>query len=332
MKKENESGAVLEVGSGLSILPVQSEGSGLNRVNGSVRNLIEDWLRGMGLKTREAYQGDLKDFSHFLGLRSPEEAINNLVQSGSVRANELTLKYRNDLKERGLKTSTINRRISAIRSVIKLARILGWVNWSLEIGGERKETYRDTSGPGRNGFKMILENLKARKDKKGIRDLAILKLLHDLGLRRGEVVSLDLKHLDLAGGKILILGKGRESRIPLTLPESTQQALADWLSIRGSDPGPLFTSLDRAKKGNGRITGEAIYYLVRGLGEKAGIKTRPHGIRHLAITEALDLTQGNLRAVQRFSRHRDVRILNVYDDNRQDLGGDVARMVAETGI
>ena len=53
----------------------------------------------------------------------------------------------------------------------------------------------------------------------------------------------------------------------------------------------------------------------------------PHGLRHAAITAALDLT-GDLQAVQRFSRHKDVRTLTVYDDNRQDLGGDVARRVA----
>ena len=48
--------------------------------------------------------------------------------------------------------------------------------------------------------------------------------------------------------------------------------------------------------------------------------------------EALDLTNGNTRAVQRFSRHRDLRTLGRYDDNRiddnrTDLGGDVARLV-----
>jgi hypothetical protein len=35
-----------------------------------------------------------------------------------------------------------------------------------------------------------------------------------------------------------------------------------------------------------------------------------------------------IRAVQRFSRHRDVRILERYDDNRRDLAGDVAKQVA----
>ena len=52
------------------------------------------------------------------------------------------------------------------------------------------------------------------------------------------------------------------------------------------------------------------------------------GVGFVLLTEALDLTNGNIRAVQRYSRHRDLRILNLYDDNRTDLGGDVARLVA----
>ena len=64
------------------------------------------------------------------------------------------------------------------------------------------------------------------------------------------------------------------------------------------------------------------------LGLKAGLTVRPHGLRHLAITSALDLTHGDVRAVQKFSRHKDMRVLNLYDDNRQDLAGDVARLVA----
>jgi integrase len=68
--------------------------------------------------------------------------------------------------------------------------------------------------------------------------------------------------------------------------------------------------------------------MVRELGRKIGLKVWPHGLRHTAITEALDLTGGNVRAVQRFSRHRDVRVLERYDDNRRDLGGEVAKQVA----
>jgi integrase/recombinase XerC len=147
-------------------------------------------------------------------------------------------------------------------------------------------------------------------------------------LRRAEVCSLDLAHLDLQGGAIEVLGKGRSRRERLSLPGPTREALAAWVQARGPAPGPLFTSLDRAGKGDGRLTGSAIYTIVRGLGHKAGLVARPHGLRHAAITEALDRTHGDVRKVQRFSRHRDVRVLLRYDDARQDLAGEVARLVS----
>jgi integrase/recombinase XerC len=42
----------------------------------------------------------------------------------------------------------------------------------------------------------------------------------------------------------------------------------------------------------------------------------------------LDATGGDFRKVAKFSRHKDIKVLFFYDDNRQDLGGDVAAMVA----
>lgn len=98
--------------------------------------------------------------------------------------------------------------------------------------------------------------------------------------------------------------------------------------MRGIAPGPLFTNLDHGHAAR-RLTGRGVYDVVRELGAAAGLRVRPHGLRHAAITEALDRTHGDLRAVQRFSRHRDLRLLLVYDDNREDLGGQVARLVAE---
>src|SRR5439155_20366744 len=155
-----------------------------------------------------------------------------------------------------------------------------------------------------------------------------LRLLFDLGLRRSEVVRLDRADWDRAAGTLAVLGKGRTAKVALTLPPPTQAALERWLAVRGQEPGPLFRSLDRARKGSGRLTGAGLYALVRRLGQQAGLKVWPHGLRHAAITEALDRTGGDVRAVQRFSRHRDLKTLQRYDDNRADLAGDVARRVA----
>jgi integrase/recombinase XerC len=87
--------------------------------------------------------------------------------------------------------------------------------------------------------------------------------------------------------------------------------------------------MNRANQGDGlRLTAAGLYLMIRELGRKAGLKVWPHGLRHASITEALDATGGNIRAVQRFSRHKDVRVIERYDDNRRDLAGDVARKVA----
>jgi integrase/recombinase XerC len=105
-------------------------------------------------------------------------------------------------------------------------------------------------------------------------------------------------------------------------------ALAAWLAVRGPGWAPLFTSRKRGRTGDRRLTGHAVYQIVSRLGEKAGVRARPHGLRHAAITEALDCTNGDVRKVQRFSRHRNVQTLMRYDDVRQDVSGTVAELVA----
>jgi integrase/recombinase XerC len=67
---------------------------------------------------------------------------------------------------------------------------------------------------------------------------------------------------------------------------------------------------------------------VRGLGEKEGIRVRPHGLRHSAVTATLDAGV-DVRQVRRSSRYARLDMFFVHDDNRQDIAGDVARRVAE---
>lgn len=104
------------------------------------------------------------------------------------------------------------------------------------------------------------------------------------------MVGLDRDDLGLEAGTVMILGKGRTAKEKLTLPAPTQTALRAWVHVRGDTPGPLFVSLDRAKQGDGRLSGSAVYQSVRRLGAAVGLKTRPHALRHSAITDALDLS------------------------------------------
>jgi integrase/recombinase XerC len=254
-----------------------------------------------------------------------------LLSAGHGRANELALRYRAHLQGRGLAAATVNRRLAALRSLVKLGRTLGMVAWALEVDGVPAEGYRDTRGPGADGFRRLLAELDGRQDVKGVRDRAVLRLLFDLGLRRGEVSGLDVADFCPDGLALLVLGKGRSEKARLTLPGPTADAVRAWLAVRpgGADPA-LFVSLDVASRGH-RLTGQAVYLVVRGLGEKAGVRARPHGLRHAAITAALDLLGGDVRRVQKFSRHRNVQTVLRYDDSRRDEGGDIARRVAGEG-
>ena len=172
-----------------------------------------------------------------------------------------------------------------------------------------------------------MEDLQERGDAKGKRDVAIVRLLHDLALRRGEVVSFEADDVDLETGTVSVIGKGRTEKVRYTLPDPTKEALADWMEARGPEAGPLFTNFNRAGR-RGRLSPRAVNYIMEKLGEEIEVTLKPHGLRHSSITQALDATNGDVRAVQKFSRHRDLRTLTVYDDNRQDFHGQVARLVA----
>jgi integrase/recombinase XerC len=69
---------------------------------------------------------------------------------------------------------------------------------------------------------------------------------------------------------------------------------------------------------------------VQKLAKQAGLENdlSPHRLRHTAITMALDASGGDVRRVQRLSRHAKLETLLIYDDNRTDLQGEVTGMLA----
>lgn len=294
-----------------------------------VEHLVKSFLAGRSARTMAAYRGDLADFAAFLEVATAEAATGELLGHGHGRANERALAYRAHLVERGLSAATINRRLAALRSLTKLGRTLGIVGWKLECPSLKSEPYRDTRGPGRGGFERLLSEANKRTDAKGRRDLAILRMLFDLGLRRSEVAGLDVEHLDLEASPatLAVLGKGRTGRVKVTLPEPTCEVLAAWLAVREAGAGALFVNYDRAGKGE-RLSAMSINRVIKDLGSRAGVKVTAHALRHAGITLALDLTGGDVRKVRGFSRHANVQTVMLYDDNRLDMGGEVAALVA----
>jgi integrase/recombinase XerC len=295
--------------------------------------LLQAFLAGRAATTLKAYCADVEDFAAFLGC-GPAAAVSRLLGAGHGAANGVGLAYRQHLQARQLSPATVNRRLAALRSVVKLARTLGMVGWTLDVEGLRAEAYRDVRGPGAGKLKEMLGKVSAGA--KGLRDRALLMLLYHLGLRRKEAVGIDAGDLDLEAGTVAIVGKGRLQQERLTVPRATLDAVLSWLAahpLRASDglppEAPVFVCLSRCAFGR-RLTGHGAYRVVRALGAAAGIKCAPHKVRHSAITRLLDLG-ADLRSVQRFARHKNPAVTIKYDDARQDLAGQLARRLAEDG-
>lgn len=296
---------------------------------GDLAGLVDSFLSGRPARTSAAYAADLEDFRGFVQAVDLQGAIALLVTVEPGIANALGLDYRADMLEtRKLAPATINRRLATLRSIVTLAQTLGLATSPLNVRGVKSQTYRDTKGPGEEGFQKVMAAMAAREDEKAIRDRAILRLLFELALRRGEVAALDYEDVDQKKWTVAVMGKGRTEKQRLTLPETAANDVWAWLFQRGHGPGPLFTNLVRCKERRTRITGSGIYDVIREWGDVVGLKLKPHGFRHAGITAALDATGGDVRSVQKFSRHKNVATLMHYDDQHEDVAGQIASKIS----
>jgi integrase/recombinase XerC len=289
--------------------------------------------------TRQARHWDMVALAHYLGQPGAREAARLFVSGTAGQAGAIGLGFRRHMMDLGQSAATVNRRLATLRRLVKLARRLGLVAWELDVDGLPQERYRETAGPGDDGWRKLLAFATGRAASGshiGARDLVCLRLMHDSGLRISEVIGLDLVDVDVAGRKVAVVGKGRREKQSITINAPTAAALSAWLGIRGPLPGPVFPRMTRANcRGEwnnnwqtiagggkpGRLNPRGLYASVVRLGDAAGVECRPHGLRHSGATRLLDLTNGDVRAVQKWTRHTDVRTVLIYDDNRRDLAG-----------
>jgi integrase/recombinase XerC len=282
--------------------------------------------------TINGYRRDLLQFAEWLGAPSADAAVERFLESGQADANRIALAFRAALVERGLASATVTRRLAALRSMVKVARLIGRVNWSLDVEGPRVEPRRDMRGPDLVDVRLLWRAAASGDGPGPRRDRCVVAMLFDLGLRRGELCSLDLADVEASPAgpaAVWIRGKGRSEKERLTLPAPTAATLAVWLEARGDHPGPLVHRLDGVGA-LGRLSGESIRRIIRRLGEAAGLTRplRPHGLRHSAATLALDAGR-DVREVRKFTRHRSLEMVLKYDDLRRDVGGEIARNLAE---
>ncbi|NMI00720.1 tyrosine-type recombinase/integrase [Pseudonocardia acidicola] len=116
------------------------------------------------------------------------------------------------------------------------------------------------------------------------RDTAIIRLLLDTGMRRAELVGIDVPHVDVRLAEVMITGKGGKARI-VPFGNRTALALRKYLRARArrgvGEGGPLFLSI-RATPGRGfRMTGGGVADMLKRRCQAAGLSPiHPHQLRH----------------------------------------------------
>jgi integrase/recombinase XerC len=281
--------------------------------------------------TKETYAAAIADFFHFANPEFEIDlAIGWFLKLRQEEAIWIALKYKAQLQV-DFAPSTINVRLSAMKSLVNYARKLGQCEFNLvDVKGVKAQTYRDTSGVSPEVFKLIIDTLD-RATVAGKRDYAILRLLWDNALRRFEVAGVSIG--DYRDGKLWIKGKGQMQRESVDLSVKSIAAIEDWLGVRGSENvlDPLFVALDNKCFGM-RLSGRSIDRILKRTAQKAQATTKvlsPHRIRHSSITAALDATNGDVRRVRKLSRHKKVETVIIYDENRLRDQGDLTDLISD---
>ena len=142
------------------------------------------------------------------------------------------------------------------------------------------------------------------------RDLCILTIFLNCGLRISELTGLDLK--DIAGGRIRVLGKGNKERVVFQ-NDAVKKALESYLAVREKNSGSEEKALFLSERGE-RIARSTVHRLVKvHLGEAGldGDRYSAHKLRHTAAT--LMLENGvDLRTLQELLGHEHLNTTEIY--------------------
>lgn len=222
------------------------------------------------------------------------------------------------LINKGLSYKTINRHLTALRRVLLEASRLGLMSSedyhrAADVPNVKGETLpagrHITAGEIKALFNVCIND----NSPSGYRDAAILGLLAGCGLRRAEVVVLDLADYDELTGQLKITGKRNKQRLAY-LTNGAADALNDWLAIRGKGEGALFMAINKGGKIQpGRLTDQSVYDMLLRRAIQAGIESlSPHDLRRTFIGELLD-AGADIATVSFLAGHQDVNTTAKYD-------------------
>lgn len=261
--------------------------------------------RNLSPATREAYQFDLQKFKEFLIRTKGSEPALDKVVTESIKD------YLHYLQStRGYKSTTLSRVIASIRVLFEF----GVMNGMLE--SSPAAFIHNPKLPKKLPIYLIDSELKKllgapdENDVMGKRDFAILVTLGFTGMRRQELVGMDLTSIDLERRTIKVMGKGSKERL-IPMNEFVFGAINKYLDMRPITGDPEAVFLNRQ---GGRLTGRSIVNIVRKYVRIAGIgkeKISPHKLRHTFAT-LLHMNDVDILEIKSLLGHSSITSTQIY--------------------
>lgn len=253
-------------------------------------------------RTIETRSTDLRQFGDFLR----EEKVTTGIQRLHVR------KYLALLSRGGLEARTINRKLVTLRTFFKFAAREGALSHNPTINLVALKTPKKLpSVIAAKALSQVLQ-LPDQTSVAGVRDFAILELFYNCGLRRQELINVNINDVDLRSLQIRVLGKRSRERV-VPLGRAAMQAIVNWLEKRkefcvDQNETALFVN----QRGS-RMTPTQVYHGVRKYLKQVTEldKAHPHVLRHSFATHLLD-GGADLMAVKEMLGHSTLSTTQIY--------------------
>ena len=239
----------------------------------------------------------------------------------------MVVRYRMYLEERRLAANTINQQLAAVRRLSHEAADAGLLSPDLAAGISRVKGVKQLGQ--RSGNWLSLEqssnvlSLARGNAVREKRDYAMLALLLGCGLRRSELVGLqmsDVQKRQEHWAIVDLIGKGGHIRT-VPIPAWAKQALDEWTTAAGIRDGKIFRAVSRADRVWGKgISQNVVWYVVKACCEKAGLeRIAPHDLRR-TCAKLCHSSGGELEQIQFLLGHASVQTTERYLGCKQNLG------------
>ena len=234
--------------------------------------------------------------------------------------------WRVTLEERGLGSSSIIIRMSAIRKLAVEATDNGLLAPEIAAGIARVKSAKSIGVRAGNWLTLkeaqALLNAPDITTKKGLRDRAIIAVLLGCALRRSEVAALTMNHVQQRDGRWCIVdlyGKhGRVRTVPM--PAWVKVAIDAWTAPAGVVDGYVFRPVIRGDQVRGAVLSEkVVWQMLRPYAKAAGVAgIAPHDCRRTAA-KLCRAAGGELEQIQLLLGHASVQTTERYLGTKQDL-------------